>query len=414
MFFFIPWVIVVFLRAYGPISHEEISLYLVVFIGLSILLPYLSYIIGFFLVRSESAISQLPEKSNFIGENNSNIDRIAKFLLVLAFIFPVVALFDFLFLKGASLGGIVALREAEHMSGPRNSLSGALITLLSAISPIFYVFIMENYELARKKKIIYSLIAFVGICCLFLSGGRNGFFISILFIFFYSKVFFANRAESKVKSSLLSKFILYSALLFFFFFSLNIFIERFSIQGFEVGYMLEYLEREYSVKVSKPEGLTGFLLEIYSVLIYLIFYVTHSFTYLNQYFAIDYEPFLSGGYNFPLLARVFDILFGFDIYSSGRSALLIEGVYLTLPGSLYVDFGFIGSILFLCVCSFYFGFMARNVKKLYFYERFLFCYLLVAFTFSPIYGVFGTANGFSFLIIMSLVFLVSTRFKLSR
>tara|TARA_Y100001949_G_scaffold168132_1_gene166509 strand:- start:12727 stop:13470 length:744 start_codon:yes stop_codon:yes gene_type:complete len=245
---------------------------------------------------------------------------------------------------------------------------------------------------------------------MFLSGGRNAFFISAAFVFFCYVFFSAYSAKMLIKPSVTRFF----ALLFFLYcmyFSMRMFLDRFEAQGFEIGFMLQYLELEYGVKVFRFDYDGALFVAAYSALVYLSFYITHAFTYLNDYFVAAYSPYMGGGYNFPQLARLIDVAFGSNFFEGGRERMLLVGVYLTLPGSLYLDFGVVGSLVFSSLIGLCCGYLARNLARLALYQKLWLAYIAVALVFSPIYSIFGMANGFSMIFILILVVLFSMKVR---
>ena len=241
----------------------------------------------------------------------------------------------------------------------------------------------------------------LGFFSMFLSGGRNAFFISIIFVMLH-RVFFSLEAKVINKKWSLSKCFSYLLVSYSIFFSMKLFLVRFETQGFDVGFMLDYLESEYNLSVYHPEFEGKLFVSLYSIFVYLSFYISHSFTYLNDYFSLSYSPYMGGGYNFPQLARLIDITVGTDFFSAGRARMILTGVYLTLPGSLYLDFGIVGTLGICLLLGFTYGNLSYNLATLALYQKLFLTYLSVVFIFSPIYSVFGMANGFSLIFILLL------------
>jgi len=324
--------------------------------------------------------------------------------------YSVVSIFDFFVVKGAALSMIVDQREAEHITGPRNSLIGAVGALLSGAPPV----LLAVMGFSRFKSFSLNLIAYVvialGFASMFLSGGRNAFFISAVFVFFCYLFFSAYSLRLKIKLSM-KKIFGFAFFLCCIYFSMKMFLDRFEAQGFDVGFMLEYLELEYGVKIFRFDYDGALFLAVYSVFIYLNFYIAHAFTYLNDYFLAAYSPYMWGGYSFPQIARLIDVAFGSNFFEEGLERMLVVGVYLTLPGSLYLDFGVIGSLTVCSLIGLCCGFLARNMAHLALYQKLWLAYIAVALVFSPIYSIFGMANGFSLIFILILVVLLSMKVR---
>lgn len=390
-----PWNMTFTMRNFGPLEFENLSLEFLQYLWLFLFVSYISYVFGFLLTKESGVIK---------AHSATRYSRARQAIFLFAILFPVVAAIDFFIFKGAAITEIVAQREAEHLTGPRNSVIGALVALLSGSPPLAFVLMKES---PIKSKVFSNAAYFVialGFASMFLSGGRNAFFISILFIIVYNFFFVKGERDSfKRKLTFLTFFF------FFFFFSMKMFVDRFEEQGFDVSFMLDYLSSEYGIDVVRIDTQNSFFIAAYSIYVYLTFYITHSLSYLNDYFALSYSPMLSGSYNFPILARVFDLVFGSSGFELGRESMLVEGVYLTMPGSFYLDFGYGASILFMGLFSFCFGYLVRNLGNLVVYQKLVMSFMAVCLVFSPIYSVIGMANGFSVICMLCIVLLCYVR-----
>ncbi|GEM_PF-2534132 len=405
-----PWCFVFFVRFFGPITYPQVSIELLLFLVLCIAIKYFAFCFGFFILSTINRPA--PQVSNLSGRTSSDMGsvfyNVRLMVLCLGLIYLVVSIFDFFVVKGAALSMIVEQREAEHITGPRNSLIGAVGALLSGAPPV----LLAVMGFSRFKSFSLNLIAYVvialGFASMFLSGGRNAFFIGAVFVFFCYLFFSAYSVRLKIKLSMKSFFGL-AFFLYCIYFSMKMFLDRFEAQGFDVGFMLDYLELEYGVKIFRFDYDGALFSAVYSVFIYLNFYIAHAFTYLNDYFLAAYSPYMWGGYNFPQIARLIDVAFGSNFFEEGRERMLLVGVYLTLPGSLYLDFGVIGSLAVCSLIGLCCGFLARNMARLALYQKLWLAYIAVALVFSPIYSVFGMANGFSLIFILILVLLFSMK-----
>lgn len=407
----LPWACVFAVRYLGPIGHPPLGFDLLFYFLVSNFLTFLSFSIGYFLsFRNEPArFFTFTRNVNRSSDTNFLIfSRIRLLLFVLSVLYPTIACIDFFIVKGASLSTIIEQREAEHLSGPRNSAIGAIGALLSGAPPILLALLIDEKNIVKRNNFIFFIIAF-GFFSMFLSGGRNAFFISIIYFFVY-RFLFASQPRVTQGYFNFKKFIFYIFFLYAFYFSMVMFLERFEAQGFSVYFMLDYLEQEYNIKILRP-SMSDYFVPAYSIFVYLCFYISHAFTYLNEYFVFSYEPYLGGSYNFPQLARLIDVFYGTNMFGEGRDRMLLTGVYLTLPGSLYIDFGYFGSLVINSILGFVFGFLAFNVNRLPIAFKLCLTYLCVAFIFSPIYGIFGMANGFSIIFILIVAVIMSFKIR---
>lgn len=404
-FIFIPWIVIGSLRAFGPIGLEPLGIEILAYIITFVVLMAACFSFTFLIFVSESDCV-----SNDSIISNSTFLLCKNTLLLAAFLFPIVACFDFFIVKGAAISEIVALREKEHLNGPRSSLIGALSTLLSAASPVACCVYLLKPSSSIVKRIIVLGGIILGLGCLFLTGGRNAFFISIGFIGIFIFLFLSKSQLERAIPSVLRKAI-YVFLLFGFFFSMKIFVDRFEVHGFDASVMLFHLKREYGVNVQDLENASELYLSVYSSWVYLVYYMIHAFTFFEQYIAQSVSPELMGVYNFSIVARFIDLIAGTSYVADGIDALIVRGVYLTLPGSLYVDFGFLGGLISAGVLGSVFGALAARLTKLKFYQKMWLVYICTIMLFSPFYSVVGIANGFSFLFLLTIIVVLSFRLK---
>ncbi len=405
-----PWIFVFFLRSFGPLSFESLTmdtkLFIFIFLFVLVLSYSFSYFIGGHYFRSFHFQTQLKNNVAYVSEVFILIRKVLFFSAVMYVIF---SFYDYFLIKGAAISEIIMQREKEHLTGPRNSLIGALVSLLSASTPIALVLFIINPFKKFVLNAFFWLFVILGFFSMFLSGGRNAFFISVAFVLVFSALYFDKKIIFRSVSPRLI-FLILLMLLIGFFYSLKMFVDRFLAQGMPLDYMILHLVNDYNVDIAIPDY-DGFPLVVYSVWSYLVFYITHALNYLDQYFYIDYSPFLKGVYNFPLIARLFDFLFSSNIFESSFDDLLLRGVYLSLPGSIYVDFGVIGSVFVAAFLGFVFGALVCNYKHLILFNKFLLTYLCVTFLFAPFFNIANVANGFSFLFFLIIIFLCSLKLK---
>ncbi|EOX3360897.1 O-antigen polymerase [Vibrio cholerae] len=410
----LPWFIVFIVRYLGPITHPEINFETSFFFTSVIYVIYVFFIAGYvaayYLNFDRNSVINLQRVLPTAVNVGKVFYTVRFFVVVMAILYPVISFVDFFVVKGASLSTIVEQREAEHLTGPRNSLIGAVGALLSGSPPILFVILgIEKFKNRISNVFIYLFI-FLGVFSMFLSGGRNAFFISLMFVVIYRFLFPMNNVKSR-KSFTLIKFFPYILVLYCIYFSMKMFLDRFEAQGFEVSYMLDYLQREYNILIYRPEIYDFFLVSLYSIFVYLSFYISHAFTYLNEYFIISYSPYMGGVYNFPQLARLIDVAAGTDFFAAGFDRMILTGVYLTLPGSLYLDFGIAGTLLICLLMGYSLGYLCYNISNLALYQRLFLTYLCVACVFSPIYSIFGMANGFSLIFIILFIMVLSVKVR---
>ncbi|MDE1319348.1 MULTISPECIES: O-antigen polymerase [Vibrio] len=400
-----PWLIVTLMRVFGPVTHVIVSVDLIIYLMCFVLITYASYFVGFFSINKKSKLLKVGGK---LGASTGLVIQIRNLFFILLTIYVILAYIDFLIIKNGSFSGIVEQRESEHLSGPRNSIIGLLIFFLSGTPPIFASILFYTKCENRKAKLFYYTLVFLGFAAMFLSGGRNAFFISTIYCLSFIMVY---KVRNKNNGINLKKLCVFITIFIGVLYSLSMFLTRFEVQGLDVHIMLDYLEREYNLLIYRIPGLPIELQPIYSVFVYLSFYVTHPFTYLNDYFELAYSPYLMGGYNFYIIVRMIDVLFGTQFYQTGSELILQSGVYLTFPGTLFLDFGYIGGLLVGALFGFSYGFLTRRLGSSVISSKLWFAFITVIMIFSPIYSVIGMANGWSLLFLITCTTFLSLRVR---
>lgn len=397
------WIIVILLRNFGPVTFFPLETETVTFLFVFLLASFFGFSVCFLIPRSTN-------KLNFSTQPRIVFNSSFNFIILCVLIYPIVASYDFFIVKNGSLSAVSEVRHSDHLTGPRNSLIGAVGAILSGAPPIALALLLS----ANKTKIYYKnmlyFFIFFGFASTFLSGGRNSFFIGVLFVYFYYLLFLKTKSI-KIRSRLsLAKIFLYFALVLGFLYSMKMFVDRYVAQGMDPSSLIDYLSHEYDVDVYRIEFFSQTLESAYIAFVYLVFYITHAFTSIDQYFSTEYCPFFLGAYNFPQLSRFIDLLFSTQSFVDVNDKLLVNGAYLTLPGSLYLDFGYVGSIIFGSIFSATLGFLTRNLNLLTLTQRVIYAYLCVAAVFSPIYSVFGMGNGFSIMVLIVVLIFISLIF----
>ena len=97
--------------------------------------------------------------------------------------------------------------------------------------------------------------------------------------------------------------------------------------------------REYS------DSVVGKLL-LHPVTKFFWIYATHGVNELNNLVLGEEFSHSLGAFQFPQLARIIDRLFGTDLRVEYKSDFPNDGLYTTLIGASYVDFGFLGAVGF--------------------------------------------------------------------
>jgi hypothetical protein len=388
-----PWIFVSAFRESGLIVFRTVSTNLLVFLSFIVLTSFVFYLIGWVLASQIKSCVVIDE----VGQSKGELSLI----YVASIFYFVLMLYDFFVNKGGSIFAITDIREEDNLIGSRMSVFGGVIALLSA-APYMLLSILHfaKSRLAPRKLRILTWLGIAGIGSGFLSGGRNAFLIGITILSLQYILFRNQGVVVKVEKS---RWHLYLVFIVAVVFSLYLFAEREMRQGVNAQQILNVFSIKWGVDVALIDG-DGVLKNIlYAILVILIFYFTHAPSYIDEYFVQDIVPYLHGAYNFPIPAKMIEILLGVQAFSIVESKLLLSGVYLTLPGSLYLDFGYFGASLVVALLALVTGVLYRSRKSLKFSGMLFLSYLLSIWILAPLYSVFGISNGFSFLFLLGLL-----------
>jgi hypothetical protein len=397
---------VLLLRWLGPIEYPPISSDLSAFLSVFILLSIASYTAGFTVRGAGGAALWVAPLAR--GTWTTVQNRFFQVMVLAAAAFCVAASYDFFVVKGGSLLEVAVMREAENITGPRNSLSGAVVAFLSGAPPVALVMATIRTRLGRRVHwSVYAVIA-LGFAATFFTGGRNPFFISLAFVLVYRLLY--PRPKLKVGRRRRPFLVLAGtvAVSLGFFLSMYLFIERAELTGTAAD-MLGHLEEWHPVQIARPELDDSALSATYSVAVYLMFYVTHPLTYAEDYFGAGRSPFAWGAYSLPLVARTIDIIAGTELFTHAQASLIKPGLYLSLPGSLVVDTGQAGALFLGGLLALLWGIGTRNRAALKLCQSLSVVYLGTVLLLSPMYAVFGMGNGFPILVQLAALWVMSLR-----
>ena len=400
-----PWVFIFLLRGSMLIEYASLNINLLIFIGLFLLATCTLFTIGAIAKRKTRTTS---------AHNRFTTSRSDTFLIAsLSVAYIVFLAFDFFITKGGSLATITEIREEDNLAGGRMSIFGGVIALISAAPYILLGLVLyTKYIGVRTRFRPLMFIAMIGVAASFLTGGRNSFLIGITVIFV--QYLLMKNKRTNIQQSGKGNFALYAFITAFILFSLYLFAEREMNQGIESAAILDIFSIKWGVGIATLETGNDFINIIYTVLVILVFYFTHALTYLDQYFIFNASPLFLGAYNFPIPAKAIEVLVNIQVFSGLQDGLLLPGVYLTLPGSLYLDFGFWGALFFGSFLAAITGILYAGRKALSFRAMQTLCFFIAMWILSPLYSVFSVANGFSFIAILFIMHIKNISFRLNK
>lgn len=384
-----PWACVALLRNSGVIQYGDLSRDLGQFLGFFLTLAVLFYCLGLLIGRQTIA-----GRSARPAVSNSDVSTTTIFCAL----YIGLTWIDFFVVKGGSIFAITEIREEDNLTGSRMSVLGGVMALISAAPYVLMaliLFVNKNGGLLTSKK--PTMLATLGIATSFLSGGRNAFLIGATVIALQHLLV----QDARPTKQLNRRGVLLAALMgLCVAFSLYIFVERETRQGVDTKHILHYFSVKWGVDVAQLDTDHPLANVAYSILAITAFYFSHALSFLDQYFTSNISPSFFGSYNFPILAKAVEIVFSVETFSAVHKGLLLPGVYLTLPGSLFVDFGYSGSIFFGSILALLTGFLYAQRRRLGFFGLLFTCFLLATWILAPLYSLFGISNGFSFIAIV--------------
>ena len=400
-FLFAPWFIAFSLRELGSINFQSVSLSFILFILLFLISGAAGYIFGCFRIKLNQKITAKREKNYLNLEFN--------LIILLSVMYTILMFVDFFIFKGGTLSSITLIREEDNLVGSRMSFLGGLIAITSAAPFVLLCKIRhEQTTYNRSRGVLVIFLAVIGIAASFLSGGRNAFLIGMTIYFIQGFILKRFQIPGVVKKNMVTKLLILAGILFSFY----LFVDRELNQGVDVNQLLAVFAVKWDVQIDEIQTSNIFFGAIYAAITIFIFYLTHALSFIDQYFTENVFPSLMGAYNFPIPSKVIDIFFGSDISSSVSGKLLVPGVYLTLPGSLYVDFGYFGAM----ALGFLIGVATGCACRLRTIESFLRVqlagFMISMWLLAPLYSIIGISNGLSFLTIIFFLFLIKSITKI--
>ncbi len=396
---------------YGPIDYSfNVGALFLIF------LFYFSYVLGWFFYNL------MPKKS--IGyeikvhtSKKREIPQILNIATVLSFftgLYLVFVFYDFFVIGDVLNAGITETREVRTLEGPRGSIIGLLVVLFTG-APLLLLISLLAYTYSQKEKnpYIYKiqfLLSIIGLLSYFLSGGRNNFAIAMVIIFLILLILKKIRRAglpSKKTKKYLSKGLIFGVLLVSFLFMLYIFIDRANYQGITIYSYVLRMEREFSINVTHFDFQADIVREFYYAFIVFLFYLNHPIMLVSQYFDASFSSLTYGALSFPLPTMFYDLVFGTTVFSNALDSLMLKGVYLSMPGFIFIDFGFLGVVLFgfllgFCVPFFLKKSQTQNYNVNY-YSLVLASIFLCTIILAPMYNILSSF-GFSLLLMLLIIY----------
>ena len=328
-------------------------------------------------------------------------------LSCLSIIDITVSIADLVLSRNVLTVGISAAWQTATDEGARNSIQGAIGLVLSGAPTLFLSLAILQPESQQRRDlvIVAAIVLFsLSLICMLASSSRNSVVVSIAYI--GTVAFLRSSFCRKPVGALLDRRLRITAtsiaisltLVALFGIILFLFVERANLTHGSVDQAIAYFLEEYRVelRVAPPEN--SLLKSVFYSLMMLEFYVTHPSAYFSSYIAAGYCPGGHGAYSFYGLFRVIDFLIGTQFVSAGSAQMILHGVYLTLPGFLFLDFcdaGILVGWIILAATTLSLAFFFSGNPSLIFATA----YLLCVFLFAPFYALPSIGDGMSLMLL---------------
>lgn len=325
-------------------------------------------------------------------------------LLALSALYLAVSAYDIVANQDILRLGISGAWKASTDAGARNSIPGAILMLLGGAPTFLFCAALFNEGSWGRRSLLIALAAgMLGLSLLFmlLLSSRNSAFICLVFIcvvVVLKAMLPGHRATRwSVGQALTGMTIVGISFVILMGFSLWIFVDRATVTYGSIDLALDGFFLNYKVHPTIAIPASETWKRIFYALVQLEFYITHSIGYFSEYLNRDYCPAGNGASSFYGAFRIIDFVFRTNFVETAVSRMILPGVYLSLPGFLYLDFcqaGIIaGWIMGLATVLSLFVLFRGDPAPI-----FLAAFLLCTFAFAPFYSLPSTGNGFSLML----------------
>ncbi|MBV1952749.1 MAG: hypothetical protein KUG64_11220 [Cycloclasticus sp.] len=409
------WGGVLFVREFSLLTFDGVS----VEASLYLLLYFTSFFLGTILGPLMFRFVTVTERPVY-AYRSTNVR--ANWLILLSIVSIALLIYKFLMLMGGevfSLANITDLRlsrgrDSSEVKG--GTISGVLGMALSGFFIISYVYKVYFYrELKPSQRRLLNVVFVLGLFTSFLSGGRFVAAIALVVVYVtYRLCGSANSFERrpfdrsskklfkvfKAKSSFLStiaKVIFIFSIIYIF---SMIFINRAIGGGGDFIALLGVISNNLS-GVSMTHEHKAFLLEVpeliplYFVVALFQYYIGHAMYQFDILFGASYP--LNAPYFLAYQCYLQTLLLnkmGLDLITIQQilDEIVNPGVYFTLAGAFYLDFGYWGgcvAIFFISIIGSYYW--VRYLRKMHFFDLYICILYFVLILFSPVVAI--TSSG---------------------
>ncbi|TAF31905.1 MAG: hypothetical protein EAZ67_10970 [Cytophagales bacterium] len=425
--FLVFWIGMFLLRGFGFMAHDHVvfSTYLTIILFCS------SFILGYYLgvmIRIKDYFKFQSTGLFFVKKLDKNMNLLVNTTIVLSLVCCITQLIKLKTLSNFyNVDGVLLEMFSQVRISKQNDSSYQLgENFYGVISNILYGFpvlaiFLHTYcrtFLDKKRRILLILCYILGLFISFTGGGRFTAFAFIFMYYFLRKIYLhrvmgstINRTKYKFKGILS---ILFIVGIFY------IFGQVFIVRLGSTDALMNYLDLQ---NFNHPKDFAKTLVEVlpsFSVLIQVLmlfdYYITHSIDQLNYLLTYPYPsqgPYW-GAYQFSAFALLFNKLgFEFKTIPMIDSEIVNPGVYFSMIGGVYLDYGYLG----ICWFTFIIGVLTAISFTNYLRNRnlisaFWSCIFLVIISISPIISMIGTGYFSSIITTGIFLFLFNLCFPL--
>jgi len=416
--FLFIWVIFISLRFLPIIKWHDLDLNTTLYLILIFFTIIVTYIfMGLYVTNKKPVVT-------IVNVNKIKIKKLYFYFLFFSLISLILIILKFyldmsIYSTNPSLSGLTDLRYAKMEDTQRvGTILSTIATMSSGFIVIFFIFSYWYQDRLPNKYYQLSLVFFVFyIFSTLLSGGRNGFLISILLIIF--SIYYKNlfKKDTKRKRINIKKVgIIFTSIFIFLYVSGIIFLDRMELRGRTLISSFEYIANAYNIEFNQYlisllniEGLNILVF----LFLFLFFYLMHSLDQFNLVFISpvgELFPYLGAMTFYPIVQLLNK--FGLEIITIAdiKNDIVNPGNYTTLFGGLYLDFSIMGSLIFLMLIVILF---VHNyyifLRKKSFLSYMILILISITFLVSPIYSFLGLGV-FMPIIFALLVFYIISKF----
>jgi hypothetical protein len=398
---FVLWVVLFFT---SPLT-VQISLNLEAF--LFIFFSVFSFLLGTLLVKKR----RFPLKTLKSKRTLYNLFRI---ILIASIIGIVFKYYDRFLIRGITFS-LDFFNNREIMEEASGNIIGIIGSILSPFS-LFPLFLYWKYQLKMPvviRFIIYSIFV-LQVSDSILLGSRSSLFVTFIFLMFYLIYF------KKIKIEFKNIFVTIFFVIAFILFLNYIFIERTKIFAGDNTYSVVLSESNFNYTLTASqdfkdsfENQTPLFQNLLFTYISTIQYYSHGmfeFCYLYENFKRDH---FFGLYTFSLYYRFLNKITGRNVNLNHlQNPAPRTGVFTTLFGPLYLDFGWF-TLPFMLLLGFF--------SKLIFYKAcagedpavLMYFYLAILILLAPVFNFINGAGGLFLFTSLLLINFICRRFYIA-